>query len=73
MPAKSSATQYGAVAVTLHWLSALLIVAMIVSGFRAAGTEDPAAKASILQLHINFRCRSPLTDTGASWMVVVCR
>ncbi len=54
MPIKSSATHYGTVAVTLHWLSALLIVAMIVSGFRATGAEDSTAKASILQFHIPF-------------------
>ncbi len=54
MPAKSSATHYGTVAITIHWLSALLILAMIVTGFRATGTADSAAKASILQLHIPF-------------------
>ena len=52
MPAKSSATRYGTVAITLHWLSALLIVVLIVSGFRASGIEDSAVKASILQLHV---------------------
>ncbi len=52
MPAKSSATHYGTVAVTLHWLSALLIVILIVSGFRASGMQDSEAKAGILQLHV---------------------
>lgn len=54
MPVRSSATHYGTVAVTLHWLSALLVAAMIVTGFRATGLEDSAAKANILQLHIPF-------------------
>ncbi|MEM7017092.1 MAG: cytochrome b/b6 domain-containing protein [Pseudomonadota bacterium] len=52
MPAKSSNTHYGTVAVTLHWLSALLILILIGSGFRADGMENPAIKADILKVHI---------------------
>jgi len=52
MPLKSSSDKYGSVAVTLHWLSALLILALIVSGFRGSGIEDPAAKAAILRVHV---------------------
>lgn len=51
MPMKSSHSQYGSVAVTLHWLSALLIIALMISGSRAADTIDPAAKAELLSLH----------------------
>lgn len=54
MPARSSATHYGTVAVTLHWLSALLILALVASGFRASGMADSAAKTNILQLHVPF-------------------
>jgi len=52
MPMKSSSDHYGSVAVTLHWLSALLILVLIASGLRAGGLEDPAAKAAILRAHI---------------------
>ncbi len=52
MPAKSSNDQYGSVAITIHWLSALLIVALLVSGFRAGGMEDAVAKAEFLRVHI---------------------
>ena len=52
MTAKSTTNHYGTVAVTLHWLSALLILVLIGSGFRAGGMEEAAAKASILQVHV---------------------
>lgn len=51
MSMKCKNSNYGSVAVTIHWLSALLIVALIVSGFRAANTIDPGAKVQILSLH----------------------
>ena len=49
---KSTSNQYGTVAVLSHWVSAILIIILIVSGFRAAGTVDPAAKAVILRVHV---------------------
>lgn len=51
MAMKSGKTNYGSVAATIHWLSALLIVALVGSGFRAAGTVDLAGKAQILSVH----------------------
>lgn len=51
MSLKSSNANYGAVAVTIHWLSALLIIAILVLGFRAGQTLDPGTKARILQFH----------------------
>lgn len=51
MPAKSTPSNYGNVAVTIHWLTVILILVLLGSGFRAAGTLDPAAKASILAVH----------------------
>lgn len=51
MTVKSNRDQYGSVAVTIHWLSVLLIIALLGSGFRAAGTIDLAAKAQILSIH----------------------
>ena len=52
MAIKSSSTHYGIVAVAIHWLSAALIIAVLGSGFRAASTLDPAAKAQILTVHV---------------------
>lgn len=51
MPLKSSSSNYGAVAVILHWLSALMIVGLMISGVTAADTVDPDAKAQLLSLH----------------------
>ena len=51
MSVKSTNTHYGTVAVSIHWLSAGLIVALLALGFRASDTLDPVAKASILQIH----------------------
>lgn len=51
MPVKSTTDHYGSVAVTIHWLSVLLIVAQLGSGFRAADTFDPGSKIQILSIH----------------------
>lgn len=51
MRGKSTASKYGNVAVTIHWLSAVLIVALLGLGFRAATTTDPDAKAQLLSIH----------------------
>jgi cytochrome b561 len=52
MALKSTADHYGTMAVSIHWLSAVLILILIGSGFRAASTVDPAAKAAILRVHV---------------------
>jgi len=48
---KSRTDRYGAVAIAIHWITALLILVMFVSGLRAANTVDPAAKISLLRAH----------------------
>ena len=52
MALKSTSDHYGTVAVSIHWLSAILILVLIGSGFRAASTVDPAAKGAILRVHV---------------------
>ncbi len=52
MSMKSSSTKYGSVAVTIHWLSAIAILAMLGSGFQAASMTDSAAKEAILMFHV---------------------
>ena len=49
---KSRPDRYGAIAVSIHWLNAILILALLGSGFRAANSLDAAAKAEFLRFHI---------------------
>ena len=51
MSLKSSENRYGTVAVAIHWLSALLVLGLLISGLTAAGMADQAAKVSILRIH----------------------
>ena len=48
---KSTPKKYGAVAVTVHWLTALLIAGLLISGNRMDGMADSAAKAQLLMIH----------------------
>ena len=48
---KSSPERYGRAAIIIHWISAFLIIGMVLAGFRAANTTDLAAKASLLTFH----------------------
>lgn len=49
---KSSDARYGSMAVTLHWLSALLILILLITGFRAGFSADAAVKAIALTIHV---------------------
>ena len=51
MRLKSTSNGYGAMAIAIHWLSALLIIGMLVAGITAAQIADPAQKAAILRIH----------------------
>jgi cytochrome b561 len=50
--AKSKPDRYGAVAVSIHWITAALILVLLGSGFRAANAMDPVAKGAFLRIHI---------------------
>jgi cytochrome b561 len=39
--------QYGTVVISIHWLSAILILGLLCSGFGAANTLDTTSKTSI--------------------------
>jgi cytochrome b561 len=52
MSAKSSASRYGSVAIAVHWLSALAVLALLALGLTAANTADPAVKSALLRIHI---------------------
>lgn len=64
MPLKSSKAKFGSVAVSIHWLSAVLIVAVLASGFRAASTLNPATKAQILSVHAPLAIMVALLTVG---------
>ena len=53
MQARNSAARYGAVAMTFHWLIALLVIGNICSGFYLANIIDDAdpTKFMLIQLH----------------------
>ena len=52
MALKGDTVRYGALAATLHWLSALAILAMVPLGFAAAHASGPAQAAALLRLHL---------------------
>ncbi len=52
MTLKGDTSRYGALAIGLHWLSAVAILALLALGFTAASTADPARTFSMLQLHV---------------------
>ncbi len=49
---KSRPERYGTVAVSIHWLSAILILALLASGFKAANAMNAATKVEFLRFHI---------------------
>jgi cytochrome b561 len=51
MALKSAQDRYGKVAISIHWIAAALIVALLVTGFRVSGAADPTAKAAFLRFH----------------------
>ena len=51
MPLKSTPARYGAIPIAIHWISALALLGLLMSGFRAADMLDHAAKAGILRIH----------------------
>lgn len=54
MSLKSTSSKYGTVAVAIHWVSAIAIITLIVSGLLAANTSKSAMKIWLLRLHIPF-------------------
>lgn len=51
---RSTSEKYGSVAVTIHWLSAFLILVLLGTGFRAAATTDTLSKEAILTIHASL-------------------
>src|SRR5690606_4706380 len=49
---KSTPDRYGVIPITIHWLTAILILALLGSGFQAGNALDSSAKAAFLRFHI---------------------
>ena len=52
MPLKSNADRYGSVATAIHWVTAVLIIALFITGLQAASQTDEATKIALLRAHI---------------------
>lgn len=52
MTSQSRTDRYGTVAVSIHWLSAILIIAALATGLRAGNTADPLMQTALLRFHI---------------------
>jgi cytochrome b561 len=52
MSARSSLDRYGSVAIAIHWLTAVAIVALLGLGLAAANNADPEVKAALLRAHV---------------------
>ncbi|MGB3335688.1 MAG: cytochrome b [Devosia sp.] len=48
---KSSPTRYGSVAIAIHWLTAIAIIAMLGTGLAAANSADPETEFTLLRGH----------------------
>lgn len=74
MSLKSTAERHGLVAITIHWVTALAIFAMLGSGLAAANNADPAAEAAILRVHaIMGICIGVLTVLRILWWLAADR
>ena len=51
MSLKSSPTRYGSVAIAIHWLTAVAILLMLVSGLAASNASDAAVELNLLRGH----------------------
>ncbi len=49
---KSTTVRYGYVAVAIHWLTAILVLVLLISGFRSGFSEEAAVKQAALRVHL---------------------
>jgi cytochrome b561 len=71
---KSSPQTYGALPITLHWVSALAVLIMLASGLAAVNTPDAAAKIGILRVHVSTGlCVLVLTVLRIVWWLFIDR
>ena len=53
MALQSTSDRYGTIAVSIHWLTAVLILIALGSGFSAADAVDTGNKAQLLRVHLS--------------------
>jgi cytochrome b561 len=51
MGLKSTSDRYGTVAIAIHWVTAVLIIGMMIAGVLSASSQDEATKIAILSFH----------------------
>lgn len=74
MSAKSTPTRYGAVAITIHWVTAAGIVVAFALGWLADHADDPGAEVTLLRGHIVFAVSVVvLTLLRILWWIVADR
>ncbi|ODT76403.1 MAG: hypothetical protein ABS76_31060 [Pelagibacterium sp. SCN 64-44] len=54
MPLQSNSDRYGSLTIAIHWLTALLILLLYLTGLQAAAQTDEMAKIALLRAHIPF-------------------
>ena len=54
MSTKSTSTQYGSVAIAIHWASALAVILAFAAGFSVANLAPPDRQGPILIVHITL-------------------
>jgi cytochrome b561 len=74
MSNERTSSRYGTFPILLHWVSAVLIAWLVVSGFRIADTSDLVAKAGMLRLHVAAGVSvAILTLIRAGWWLLIER
>lgn len=74
MSLKSTPTRYGSVAMVLHWLTALAILALMVTGQMMDGPIEAARQVAILQWHVPIGLAVlVLTLARTLWWVIADR
>jgi cytochrome b561 len=49
---KSTPNHYGQVAVAIHWLSAIAVILMLITGLMLDSSEDPATTLTLVRFHV---------------------
>jgi len=67
---KSTDNRFGIIPVAIHWVTAVLIIGLMISGYSAARMTDPVSKADILGLHAPIGTFiAILTLTRIAWWI----
>ncbi len=72
MALKSSTNQYGTIAIVIHWISAMLLLVLLGTGYSTALADDPSDKADFLIVHAPLGLSMlALTIIRVLWWLVV--